>query len=133
MGRILLNTISKLGHPILFWASNVFVSCNGWEKFLKFMSINAIYILHELWHLTVRLLILIFFFLLLLFLLITFAYALSFCKVWLTSSIEGKKQKKEEEGGQLPTSKEPKKIWFVATNVPFKLIYKCFVVGNNQA
>ena len=25
------------------------------------------------------------------------------------------------------------KIWFEATNVPFKLIYKCFVVGNNQA
>ena len=35
-------------------------------------------------------------------------------------------------GGQLPTSKN-QKIRFVATNVPFKLIYKCFVVGNNQA
>ena len=35
-------------------------------------------------------------------------------------------------GGQLPTSKN-QKIRFVATSVPFKLIYKCFVVGNNQA
>ena len=54
--------------------------------------------------------------------------------------IEGKKQKKKskkkkkkKEGGQLPNQKNQKKIWFVATNVPFKLIYKYFVVGNNQA
>ena len=58
------------------------------------------------------------------------------CKILLKE--KRKKEKKNthththKTGGQLPTSKEPK-IWFEATNVPFKLIYKCFVVGNNQA
>ena len=50
------------------------------------------------------------------------------CKILLKE-----KSKKNTTGGQLPTLKEPKKIKFVATNVPFKLIYKCFVIGNNQA
>ena len=49
------------------------------------------------------------------------------CKILLKE-----KSKKNTTGGQLPTSKN-QKIRFVATNVPFKLIYKCFVVGNNQA
>ena len=43
-----------------------------------------------------------------------------------------KKKKKTQQGNNCQHQKN-QKIWFEAANVPFKLIYKCFVVGNNQA
>ena len=42
------------------------------------------------------------------------------------------KKKKKEKGDNCQHQKN-QKIWFKATNVPLKLIYKCFVIGNNQA
>ena len=93
MGRIPLNTISKLKHHSLnghlhSWASNIFVAPKAWERFLKFlsMSMNAVYILHELQLLMERILILIF-----VFLLVTFAYALFFFVSNCKHKIEGKK------------------------------------------
>ena len=91
MGRIPLNTISKLKHHSLngrlhSWASNVFVAPKAWEGFLKFMSMNAVYILHELQLLMERILILIF-----VFLLVTFAYALFFFKVIASIRLKGKR------------------------------------------
>ena len=53
--------------------------------------------------------------------------------------IEGKKKKEKKhtythtQQGDNCQHQKNQKIWFEATNVPFKLIYKRFVIGNNQA
>ena len=59
------------------------------------------------------------------------------CKILLKKKRKKKKEKKHtythtQQGDNCQHQKN-QKIWFEATNVPFKLIYKCFVVGNNQA
>ena len=48
------------------------------------------------------------------------------CKILL-------KVKSKKNTGDNCQHQKNQKILFEATNVPFKLIYKCFVVGNNQA
>ena len=53
------------------------------------------------------------------------------CKIFLKE--KGKKRKRKAEQGDNCQHQKDQKIWFKATNVPLKLIYKCFVVGNNQA
>ena len=46
---------------------------------------------------------------------------------------KGKKRKGKVEQGDNCQHQKNQKSLFEATNVPFKLIYKSFVIGNNQA
>ena len=59
------------------------------------------------------------------------------CKILLKEKRKKKKEKKHtythtQQGDNCQHQKN-QKIFFESTNVPFKLIYKCFVVGNHQA